>query len=43
VRRDRRFEFDKRRQLFIRTTNKAPTVAAMSVSNEDSPPARIHA
>jgi hypothetical protein len=36
VRRDRRFEFDKRRQLFIRTNNKAPTVAAMSVHGEHS-------
>jgi hypothetical protein len=31
---NRRFEFDKRRQLFIRTHNETLSVAAMCVSNE---------
>jgi hypothetical protein len=30
---NRRFEFHKRRQLFIRTHNETPSVAAMRVSN----------
>jgi hypothetical protein len=37
----RRFEFHKRRQLFICAHNEALT-AAMRVSNEDYPPARIN-
>jgi len=37
-----RFEFKKSRQLFIRTHNKALSVAAMRVSNEDRSPFGIH-
>jgi hypothetical protein len=33
---NRRFEFDKRSQLFIRVHNETLSVAAMRVSNEDS-------
>jgi len=36
------FEFKKRRQLFIRTHNKALTVATVRVSNEHCSTARIH-
>ena len=39
---NRRFEFDKRGQLFIRTHNEALTVITMRVSNPDRSPARIH-
>ncbi|PYK35155.1 MAG: hypothetical protein DME54_05700 [Verrucomicrobia bacterium] len=38
---NRRFEFQKRSQLFISTHNEALTVA-MCVSNEDGSPTRIH-
>ena len=37
------FEFKKRRQLFIRTHNKALTVATVRVSNPDRSPARVRA
>jgi hypothetical protein len=37
-----RFQFQKRAQLFIRVHNKALSVAAMCVSNEDCLPAGIH-
>jgi hypothetical protein len=37
-----RFEFQKRRQPFIRTHNETLSVAAMRVSNEERSPARIH-
>ena len=40
---NRRFEFDKRGQLFIRTHNETLSIVAMCISNEDCPPARIHA
>jgi hypothetical protein len=33
-----RFQFQKRRQLFIRTHNETPSVAAMRVSNPDCAP-----
>ncbi len=39
---NRRFEFDKRRQLFICTPNEAFAIAAMRVGNPDRPPAAIH-
>jgi hypothetical protein len=39
---DRRFKFDERSQLFLRTHNEALTVA-MRVSNEDRSPAGIYA
>jgi len=39
---DRRFQFQKRRQLFIRTHNETLSVTAMCISNEDRSPARIH-
>ncbi len=38
---NRRFEFHKSGQLFIRSHNEALTVAAMCVSNPDRAPARI--
>jgi hypothetical protein len=38
IRPDHRFEFQKRRQLFIGTHNETLSVAAMRVSNEDWPP-----
>ena len=40
---DRRFEFHKRRQLFIRVHNETVSVAAMCVSNVDRVPVGIHA
>jgi len=39
---NRRFKFNKRTQLFIRTHNEMPIVA-VSVRNPDFLPARIHA
>jgi len=39
---NRRFEFDKRSQLFIRTHNESLSVIAMCVSNEDCLPERIY-
>jgi hypothetical protein len=39
---NRRFEFNKRRQFFIRTHNEALIVAAMGVSNEDRSSALPH-
>jgi len=39
---NRRFEFQKRSQLFVRTHNEALTLTAMRVNNEDRSPARIH-
>jgi hypothetical protein len=38
---DRRFEFDKRSQLFIRPPNEALAVAAMRVCNPDRSPATV--
>jgi len=38
---NRRFEFDKRGEPFIRTHNETLSVIAMRVSNEDRSPARI--
>jgi hypothetical protein len=38
----RRFEFQKRGQLFIRAQNETLSVAAVCVCNEDCPPARIN-
>jgi hypothetical protein len=38
----RRFEFDKRSQLFIRVHNEPLSVAAMRVGNEDRLPALFH-
>jgi hypothetical protein len=40
---NRRFQFKKRRQLFIRSHDETLSVAAMRVSNPDRSPARIHA
>jgi hypothetical protein len=40
---DRRFKFDKRGQLFIRTHNETLSVAAMRVSNPDYAPSRSSA
>jgi hypothetical protein len=39
---NRRFEFHKSGQLFIRVHNETLSVAAMRVGNEDCSPARIH-
>jgi hypothetical protein len=39
---NRRFEFQKRSQLFIRSHDEPVSVATMCVSNEDCSPARIH-
>jgi hypothetical protein len=39
---NRRFEFQKRRQLFIRMHNETLSVAAMCVSNPDRSPVRIN-
>ena len=39
---NRRFEFHKSGQLFIRTNDEALTVAAMGVSNEHCSPARMY-
>jgi hypothetical protein len=39
---NRRFEFDKRSQLFTRTHNITLSVAAMRVSNPDRSPFTIH-
>jgi hypothetical protein len=39
---NRRFQFHKSAQFFIRVHNEAVTVAAMRVTNEDCSPARIH-
>jgi hypothetical protein len=38
---NRRFEFQKRCQLFIRTHNEALTVAAMRVNNPDRSPVAV--
>jgi hypothetical protein len=40
--RNRRFEFQKRSQLFIRVHNETLSVAAMCVSNPDRSPFTIH-
>jgi hypothetical protein len=40
---NRRFQFRKSSQLFIRTHNEALTVAAMRVSNEDCAPVAVYA
>jgi len=39
---DRRVQFHKRSQLFIRTTNETLSVVAMCVGNEHRSSARIH-
>jgi hypothetical protein len=39
---DSRFEFDKRRQLFIRVHNQTLSVAAMRVRNKDRSPVGIN-
>jgi hypothetical protein len=39
---NRRFQFHKRGQLFIRTHNEPLSIAVMRVSNEDCAPAGIH-
>jgi len=39
---NRRFEFNKRRQLFLSTHNEALPIAAMRVSNKDCSPVGIH-
>jgi hypothetical protein len=39
---NRRFKFQKRRQLFIRMNNETLSVVAMCISNPDRSPARIH-
>jgi hypothetical protein len=39
---DRRFEFQKRRQFFIRTHNETPSVAAVCVCNPDCLPVGIN-
>jgi len=39
---NRRFQFKKRSQLFIRTHNETLSVAPMRVCNEHCSPARIH-
>jgi hypothetical protein len=39
---DRRFQFHKRRQLFIRTHNKTLRIVTMRIGNEDCSPARIN-
>jgi hypothetical protein len=39
---NRPFKLDKRSQLFIRTHNEAPSIAAMRVSNPDRSPVGIH-
>jgi hypothetical protein len=39
---NRRFEFRKRSQLFIRSHNETLSVASMCVSNPDRLPARIY-
>jgi hypothetical protein len=39
---NRRFEFEKRAQLFIRTHNKLLSVAAMCVCNPDRSPVGIN-
>jgi len=36
---NRRFKFDKRRQLFIRMHNETLSIVAMCVNNEDCSPA----
>jgi len=41
-RKNRRFEFHKCGQLFIRTHNEAVIAAAMGVGNEDRSPARVN-
>jgi hypothetical protein len=38
---NRRFQFNKSRQLFIRTHNEALIVATVRVNNEDSSPLEI--
>jgi hypothetical protein len=38
---NRRFQFQKRSQLFIRTHNEAPSVVAMRVNDPDCAPPRI--
>jgi len=38
----RRFKFDKRSQLFIRTHNEALSIAAMRVTNPDRSPVAIN-
>jgi hypothetical protein len=38
---NRRFEFQKRAQLFIRSHNETLSVTAMRVSNPDRSPAKI--
>jgi hypothetical protein len=38
---NRRFEFHKRRQLFIRTHNETLSVVAMCVNNPDCSPLRV--
>jgi len=40
---NRRFEFEKRGQLFIRTHDEPLSIAAMRVNNEDRSPVGIHA
>ncbi|PYI57993.1 MAG: hypothetical protein DMC59_09550 [Verrucomicrobia bacterium] len=39
---NRRFQFHKRRQLFIRTHNETLSVAAICVNNPDDSPLRIN-
>jgi hypothetical protein len=39
---DRRFEFQKRGQLLIRTHNETLSIVAMSVCNPECSPAAIH-
>jgi hypothetical protein len=39
---NRRFQFQKRRQLFIRTHNETLSVTVMRVCNEDRSPVGIH-
>jgi hypothetical protein len=41
IRANRRFKFQKRRQLFIRPDYETLSVAAMSVNNPDRSPTRI--
>jgi hypothetical protein len=39
---NRRFEFHKRRQLFIRMDNETLSIVTMRISNPDRSPGRIH-
>ncbi len=39
---NRRFQFHKSGQLFVRTHNEAPSIVAMRVSNPDRSPVGIH-